>query len=128
MTKLIRSRDSFYGGGSEDQRRIHLASWSTITKDKKDGGLGIRSMRQANAAFLTKLGWRVLAEPDSLWSRVIRSKYCEGRCDLDIFKHKPGASNAWRGMVDNIDTLRQGVGMEVGNGRKTFFWHHKWVG
>lgn len=108
-------------GGSEEQRGVHLVSWDTVTKDKVDGGLGIRSMRQANVAFLTKLGWRVLAEPNTLWSRVLRHKYCDGRCDLDMFKHKQGSSNAWRGMVDNIDILRQGVGIALGNGGKTFF-------
>lgn len=36
-----------------------------ITKPKKEGGLGIRSMRQAKSAFLAKLGWRLLAEPQS---------------------------------------------------------------
>lgn len=84
-------------------------------------------MRQANATFLSKLGWRVLAEPDALWSKVLRSKYCEGKCSLDMFKHKVGASNAWRGIVDNIDILRQGVSMAIGNEKGTSFWFDKWA-
>lgn len=114
-------------GSTDEQQQMHLVAWDTLTKDKAMGGLGIRAMRQAYAAFLTKLGWRLIAESDSLWSRVVRDKYCEGRCELDMFKHKPGASSAWGGIVDNVDILRQGVSMVVGNGKRTLFWHHKWA-
>lgn len=72
-----------------DHRKIHLVAWEKVTAPKREGGLELRSMRQANVAFLAKLGWRLLAEPRKLWARVIRSKYCEGRRDIDMFKRKP---------------------------------------
>lgn len=50
----------FLWGGSEEQRKVHLVAWDTVTKEKDSGGLGLRTMRQANAAFLSKLGWRLL--------------------------------------------------------------------
>lgn len=84
-------------------------------------------MRQAHAAFLTQLGWRVLAEPDALWPRVLRSKYCEGRCDVDMFKARGDASNAWKGILENINVLKRGMGMVVGNGWSTKFWLHPWA-
>lgn len=31
------------------------------------------------------------------------------------------------GIVDNIDVLRQGVSMDVGNGKATSFWMQRWV-
>ncbi|KAL2935657.1 hypothetical protein RDABS01_018775 [Bienertia sinuspersici] len=92
------------------------------------GGLGFRSMRQANVTFLSKLGWRFLAEPNSLWSRVIRQKYGEGKCSVDISQHKQNASNVWRGMVENVNILKKGVSMAVGNGKQTLFWQHSWAG
>lgn len=104
-----------------------MVSWNQISKPKHEGGLGIRQMRQSNSAFLAKLGWRLLAEPSALWSRVLRAKYCEGRCDLDMFKEKQNASNAWRGIMSSVDIVRKGVNMAVGNGHTTFFWHHRWV-
>lgn len=72
----------FLWGGTEEQRRVHLVSWDTVTKYKASEGLGIRSMRQGNAVFLSKLGWRILAEPEALWARVLRSKYSENRCNI----------------------------------------------
>lgn len=125
--EIYRISRRFLWGGSEEKRKVYLVSWNTVTKPKNAGGLGIRSMRQANSAFLTKLGWHVLAEPEALWSRVLRQKYCEGRCDVDMFKARSDASNAWKGITENLDVLKKGVGVAVGNGIKTAFWNHPWV-
>lgn len=122
--ELDRKSRNFLWGSQEWEKKIHLVSWASITKSKKEGGL--RAMRQTNTAFLTKLGWRLLMEPNSLWSRVLHAKYCDDRCDLDMFKEK-NVSNAWRGIMSSVDIVRKGMNMAVGNGQKTFFWHHKWA-
>lgn len=80
-------------------------------------------MRQTNAAFLTKLGWRLMVEKDKLWSQVLIAKYCNGRCDVDMFQPKMDASNAYRGILENAKFLKKGMRTEIGNG----FWDHNWV-
>ncbi|KAL2902408.1 hypothetical protein RDABS01_027490 [Bienertia sinuspersici] len=117
----------FIWGGDEDHRKIHLISWETMQKPKDQGGLGMKSMRQANAAFLTKLGWRILSEPTTLWSRVVRNKYCNGRCDVDMFKTTSNCSNLWRGVVENAKYIQKGTQTAIGNGTTTLFWDHKWA-
>lgn len=112
-------------GGSEEQSKIHLVSWAT--KDKEDGELGFKSMRQTNAAFLTKLGWRVVLEPESLWSRVLRRKYCKGHCYLDMFTPGSNASSLWKGVNENRKFIREGARVDVGNGKRTLFWDHRWA-
>lgn len=66
-------------------------------------------------------------EPNTLWSRVLRSKYCQGRCDIDMFVPKKSMSNVWRVITDNARLLCEGMKMAVGNGSQTLFWDHKWV-
>ncbi|KAL2902361.1 hypothetical protein RDABS01_027443 [Bienertia sinuspersici] len=85
------------------------------------------SMRQTNAAFLTKIGWRMLSNPTSLWSRVLRSKYCRGRCDVDMFVPSSNSSNLWKGITENATTIRKGVQLAIGNGKQTLFWDHAWA-
>lgn len=92
---------NFIRGSTEDRRSTHLIAWENLQKPMEHGGLATKSARQANTAFLTKLGWRVLAEPDSLWSRVLRFKYCKGRCDIDMFEPKAGMPNVWSGITKN---------------------------
>lgn len=42
------------------------------------------------------MGWRILIESNALWARVLRVKYCHGRCDIDMFVNKAGTFNAWK--------------------------------
>lgn len=117
----------FIWGGSDEKRKIHLLSWETLQLPRNQGGVGLRSARQANSAFLTKLGWRVLTEPNALWSRVLRYKYCKGRCDIDMFTPTSTMSNVWRGITENAQWLRKGTSTAIGNGKKTLFWDHIWA-
>ncbi|KAL2898047.1 hypothetical protein RDABS01_039829, partial [Bienertia sinuspersici] len=117
----------FIWGGDEEKRKVHLLSWDTVQKPRALGGIGIKSARQVNAAFLTKLGWRVLTEPNALWSRVLRQKYCRGRCDIDMFKATTNMSNVWSGIIENAGTIRKGSSIAVGNGQRTLFWDHSWA-
>ncbi|XP_021761146.1 uncharacterized protein LOC110725977 [Chenopodium quinoa] len=118
---------SFLWGGDEEKRRIHLISWESLQKSRENGGLGLRSTRQANMAFLAKLGWRVLTEPNALWSRVLRSKYCKGRCDIDMFELKANMSNVWKGITESANILCEGTRVVVNDGATTLFWDHRWA-
>lgn len=46
----------FIWGSTLDARRNHLISWETIYSLKEMGGLGFRSMRMVNVAYLMNLG------------------------------------------------------------------------
>lgn len=78
--EIHRKSRRFSWGGSEQTKRFHNVSWGQIIQAKQAGGLGFRSARETNAAFLTKLGWRLLVEKDKLWSEVLQAKYCQNRC------------------------------------------------
>lgn len=72
----------FIWGGSDEHRKVHLISWEMLQNPKDEGGIGITSAKQENSAFLTKREWIILSETNSLWARVLRSKYCKGRVML----------------------------------------------
>lgn len=117
----------FIWGGDEHTRKIHLLSWDTLQKPRNEGGVGLKSARLANATFLTKLGWHVLTEPNALWSRVIRHKYYKGRCDIDMFHPTTNMSNVWKGITNNVQWLKKGSSVAIGNGKITIFWDHCWA-
>ena len=66
----------------------------------------------------------MMNEKESLWSRVIPHKYCKGENDLDSISARSNASVTWKGIVENLDTLKKGVSYVVTDGCKTLFWKH----
>ena len=61
----------------EERRKIHLVSWSTICKDKKHGGLGLRHLEGLNQDLLSKWLLRISLERESFWRKVISRKFGE---------------------------------------------------
>lgn len=124
---IDRSIRNFIWGGPSKERRCSLVKWEKVTQPKHRGGLGIRSTRDMNVAFMTKLGWRMLTEKDSLWAKVLINKYMGGKRDINSITMKNGASNAWRGIVEGVNTLREGMQKVPRNGKSTYFWNEPWL-
>lgn len=77
-----------YGVVMKQKIKIHLISWMNLCKTIQFGGVGLRQPQMMNMALLAKLCWRLLQEPDNIWSQLIIAKYGRGRSDLRIFQGK----------------------------------------
>ena len=77
ITLEIKKKMEFLRGDMEERRKIHLASWSVICKDKNHGGLGLRHLEGLNQALLGKWLWKFSLKRESFWRRVIRGKFGE---------------------------------------------------
>ena len=84
-----------------EAKKIPLVSWENVCKPKEYGGLGLRNASSVNKAFMVKLGWRLINEKDSLWVRVLRSKYKCGADLMPTMKERPGQLNLWKGVSSN---------------------------
>jgi hypothetical protein len=96
--------------------------------------LGVRQLREFNIALLGKWCWRVLVERESLWFRVLATRY-----GMEFGRLKNGGRTGsawWREIVrirDGTGGLREGwfresVTRTVGDGTNTFFWTDPWMG
>ncbi|KAL9688405.1 hypothetical protein QQ045_032826 [Rhodiola kirilowii] len=65
----------FLWGGLEDQKKIHYVKWTTVTKPRKYGGLGIQALREKNQALLTKWWWDLISGRGGQWRRMVLEKY-----------------------------------------------------
>lgn len=61
---------AFIWGDNDFQKHVHAVNWSTMTKPKRCGGLGIRRLEEMNEACLLKLGWKLRRGKNSLWSII----------------------------------------------------------
>lgn len=117
------SRSFVWGSGQ------HLVSWDKICRPKTAGGLGIRVSRDMNKALIAKVGWCLLHDKESLWARILRSKYVIG----DI--HDPSwliagkrISSTWRSVVMGIrEVITDGHQWVIGNGKRIKFWTDRWL-
>ena len=53
---------------------------------KSEGGPRIRRNEDANKASITKVGWRIVMDNDSIWARIMRDKYVKNNNFFRISK------------------------------------------
>ncbi|KAI3775666.1 hypothetical protein L1987_45415 [Smallanthus sonchifolius] len=123
----------FLWGGNEERDKVHWVAWDTVTKTKRDGGLGLNKLQESNSALLLKWLWRYRVEYDAHWRKVIDAVHGSAR-RWETFPCNKRFSGTWSKLVSFGTRLRiQGncfVNMirgNVGNGRKVRFWIDPWI-
>lgn len=66
----------YWRGREHGKRKIHWMKWSKLCKPEGEGGLGFKDLYAFNLALLlVKQGWRLLQNPNSLVSQILKAKY-----------------------------------------------------
>ena len=100
----------------ECDKKIHWKSWTFVTQDKNDGGLGFRFLQDFNLAFMAKQLWRLIVHPNLLVSKVIKSKYFPSN-GLFSAEANSQASWLWKSWIGAKHVLENGVRFQVGDGK-----------
>ncbi|CAL1367615.1 unnamed protein product [Linum trigynum] len=80
-----------------------------------------------NEAFMIKIAWRLLAEPNSLWARVIRAKYLKETEDGWQPRVRGRISNLWQGVLRVLHLLSRAIMWNIQSGAQTQFWTNRWL-
>lgn len=134
--KLEKLQRQFFWGDTIGKKRLHLIKWENITKKKEAGGLGVRRLLQQNLALLAKWWWRFSKDNESLWVKVVRSKYkLDQRSWLPEYPTKGSVSTVWNDICAVGDPssgiggiVKEGFKIKVYSGNNTYFWNHNWLG
>ncbi|KAK8363061.1 hypothetical protein V6Z12_A03G138500 [Gossypium hirsutum] len=79
-----------------------------------------------NKIFLMKLGYRLLANTESLWVQVLRKKYnIQGALPTSI--SRSNCSFIWKSLERVWPEVMGNVFWSIGDGRMTNFWNDVWV-
>ncbi|CAA7022190.1 unnamed protein product [Microthlaspi erraticum] len=129
LEKIDQISRSFIWGSTQEQRKQHLLAWSKVCKPKNEGGLGIRSATAMNKALLAKVGWRLLHDNVSLWTRVVCSKYkVKDAHDTSWLITKGTWSSTWRSIGLGLrEVVIPGIRWVIGDGKSVSFWKDKWL-
>ncbi|PNY17666.1 ribonuclease H [Trifolium pratense] len=118
---------SFIWGDEEQRRKIHLINWNVMTLPRQMGGLAIRDLYTMNRACTMKMGWQLRNGDNSLWCKILRSKYGRGSIDERTLTIKPGDSHIWKGLVQTWDEFQNGERWIIGDGTQVSLWNDVWL-
>lgn len=88
--------------------------------------MGFRNLSAFNKAMLTKQSWRLLTEPNSFWTRVLKGIYFLN-CSLLEASRGMRPLWTWVSILESVSVLNRGVRWKVGNGRSIRFWDDLWI-
>lgn len=94
----------FLWGDLMSDKKAHPIAWKTVCTDKKVGDLGIKNLKRMNLALLTKLGWRMAKERESLWAKILWAKYGD---PLSKEHPKRSTSYIWRSLRLTANIIKQ---------------------
>jgi hypothetical protein len=98
----------FWWGLRKDKvHNLSLKSWKSMCTPKDQRGLGFRLMKDVNLSLISKLGWKLLSNQDSLWVSQLQTKYIK-YSNLLSSSLKP-SSWVWNGIKVNIHLLSVGA-------------------
>ncbi|GKV52575.1 hypothetical protein SLEP1_g59152 [Rubroshorea leprosula] len=117
----------FLWGSDTESRKPHLVNWESVCMSKEEGGLGLRSAWSNNRALVSKLGWKMITNDESLWCKALRAKYLKNKSLFNV-QPPPSSSATWRSILSCRDVLKMGLRWRVGTGDNINFWNDIWVG
>ncbi|XP_041009289.1 uncharacterized mitochondrial protein AtMg00310-like [Juglans microcarpa x Juglans regia] len=126
IRKLNQLLRKFWWGYNEDTFKIQWVGSDKINTNKESGGLGFRDFKRFNLALLSRQGWRIIHNPNSLVSMILKQRYFSQVGLLDS-RLGPGPSFAWKGIQAGLTLLRKGIVWRIGNGTKVNIWKDRWI-
>nr|XP_025652765.1 uncharacterized protein LOC112748737 [Arachis hypogaea] len=111
-----------------------LVKWEVVQAPKKLSGLGVGDAMIRNSALLFKWWWRFSKEECPLWKKVVCSCNNLNPSKLLSSQELPIRGGPWKDICQiqfKSQEVRQkmitGLSMEVGDGRRTWFWEDVWI-
>ncbi|XP_021996242.2 uncharacterized protein LOC110893442 [Helianthus annuus] len=99
--------------------------WSQVCLPKREGGLGIRRVRDMNNALMVTHIWSLITLRESLWVKWVHSYRIGGRSFWDL-PVKQNITWSWRKMLQLRPLVHQYVWSKIGDGARTLVWFDKW--
>lgn len=98
---------SFWWQTSDSRVLMHYVNWQKMSQTKSDGGIGFQDLYKTNLALLTKQGWCLITQPQSLWAQLMKYIYFS---KTDFLSLKNGGYGSWgrRSLLKRREVLWKG--------------------
>ena len=75
IDRLEKIRRKFVWQGNNEKRSYNLVKWDVVTVSNRQGGLGIKNLKNQSKAFRMKWLWRFCNENQAYLKELISAKY-----------------------------------------------------
>lgn len=116
----------WHRGGSGNHNKWTHISWSTITRTKTNGGLGVRDLSTQNTAPITHLVLRFLTNQNAWWVRLLQGKYLKSVRLKDNHMKKTD-SKTWKAILKHWPHIFPNQRWVIGNGHHVIALNNYWV-
>lgn len=103
-----------------------MVAWRRICVPKREGGLGVRQLRNRNEVAISKFLWRLHARIKDLWVHWARGRL-RGH-NLWEAKIPQDCAWTWRKMLQQRDKIKQFMGFKIRDGRQCSLFYDIWLG
>ncbi|XP_058756625.1 uncharacterized protein LOC131629842 [Vicia villosa] len=114
---------NFIWSGNLDKKKLVTVSWKICCKDLKEGGLGIKSLRNFNSASNALLCWNFLRNKQD-WAMLLAARVRRN----NNFINYSISSSIWSSIKGSVNTVLENSQWVIGNGKSTLFWLDNWLG
>ncbi|XP_075655069.1 uncharacterized protein LOC142625268 [Castanea sativa] len=124
--ELSSMMSNFWWGQKDKETKMSWISWEKLCTPKDRGGMGFRDQKAFNLALLTKQGWKIMRNQNSLVHRIFKMKYFAAS---SFFEAKLGnrPSYVWQSMVAAKGIIEKGSRWCVGNRESVTIWKDRWL-
>ncbi|XP_071714993.1 uncharacterized protein [Rutidosis leptorrhynchoides] len=118
-------KNKYLSFAGEMKRGKAKVKWKDICLPKKEGGLGIKNLKQWNIALTSYHIWCIITRKQSLWVRWIHSYRLSNKSfwEVDV---PATASYGWKKILSLREEIRQYFIYKIGRGDCTLAWHDTW--
>ncbi|KAL3625781.1 hypothetical protein CASFOL_030310 [Castilleja foliolosa] len=117
----------FWWGSNKNGNSLMLKSWDALCSPKAVGGMGFRRMEDLNIALVSKLAWMVCSNKDTLWVKLLYSKYMRGKSFLSDNLNSPGCSWTWKDIVSCKNLIKKGALYPINLNSNVLIWSEPWI-
>ncbi|KAG7542496.1 Reverse transcriptase domain [Arabidopsis thaliana x Arabidopsis arenosa] len=116
---------AFLWSGPDLNAHKAKVAWEAVCRPKKEGGLGLRSIHEANDVCCLKLIWRLISHADSLWVTWIKTNLLKQDTFWSVKQTYQG-SWMWKKLLKFREVARDFCKVDVKNGERTSFRYDNW--
>ncbi|KAK2642412.1 hypothetical protein Ddye_024175 [Dipteronia dyeriana] len=116
-----------FGGGDEKRRKMYWSAWLRLCKTKVEGGLGFKDLYVFNRALLTKQCWRIIKNPKSLASRILKDCYFSNGKFMNATKKSSSFFCMWNSLLWGKRLIDRVLRWRVGNCKSIHVYEDNWI-